>query len=112
MAREQIGELEELVLLAVGSLMDEAYAVTILQIIIENTARRLDVTSIHSVLRRLERKGLVTSEMGGATAVRGGRRKKYFSLTRAGRSVLDDTMAVRIRLYDQLPKLTFALPRL
>ncbi len=112
MAREQIGELEELVLLAVGSLLDNAYAVTVLQTIVENTDRRLDVTSIHSVLRRLERKGLVNSEMGGATAVRGGRRKKYFSLTRAGRNVLDDTMAVRARLYNQLPKLTFALPKL
>ena len=112
MAREQIGELEELVLLAVGSLLDDAYAVTILQTIVENTDRRLDVTSIHSVLRRLERKGLVNSEMGGATAVRGGRRKKYFSLTRAGRNILDETMAVRARLYNQLPRLTFALPRL
>lgn len=112
MAREQIGELEELVLLAVGSLLDNAYAVTVLQTIVENTDRRLDVTSIHSVLRRLERKGLVNSEMGGATAVRGGRRKKYFSLTRAGRNVLDDTMTVRARLYNQLPKLTFALPKL
>ncbi len=112
MAREQIGELEELVLLAVGSLLDNAYAVTILETILENTERRLDVTSVHSVLRRLERKGLVTSEMGGATAVRGGRRKKYFSLTRAGRSVLDDIMAVRVRLYNQLPKLTFTLPGL
>ena len=112
MAREQIGELEELVLLAVGALLDDAYAVTILQTIVENTDRRLDVTSIHSVLRRLERKGLVNSEMGGATAVRGGRRKKYFSLTRAGRSILDETMAVRARLYNQLPRLTFALPRL
>ena len=112
MAREQIGELEELVLLAVGSLLDDAYAVTILQTIVENTDRRLDVTSIHSVLRRLERKGFVNSEMGGATAVRGGRRKKYFSLTRAGRSILDETMAVRARLYNQLPRLTFALPRL
>ena len=57
MQRNHIGELEELVLLAVGSLRDEAYAVTILKVIVEHTGRKLDVTAVHSVLRRLEKKG-------------------------------------------------------
>lgn len=109
MQRAHIGELEELVLLSVGSLVGDAYAVNILKLIKEHTNRKLDVTAIHSVLRRLEKKGYVSSEMGGATAVRGGRRKKYFLLSQAGRRVLDENMLVRSTLYNQIPKLTFGL---
>ncbi len=102
MKRESLGELEELVLLTVGSLNNEAYAVAILEEIKNQAARNPDVTAIHSVLRRLESKGYVTSTMGGATADRGGRRKRFFSLTVAGRKVIDDTMLVRMALYKKL----------
>ncbi len=112
MERTQVGELEELVLLAVGSLLDEAYAVSILKVIKEHTNRNIDVTAIHSVLRRLEKKGLVSSQMGGATSKRGGRRKKFFSLSQTGRKVLDEIMLVRSTLYNKLPKITFILPRI
>ncbi len=108
MRGEHIGELEELVLLAVGSLLDKAYAVAILDVIKQSTNRTLDVTAIHAVLRRLEKKGLVSSSMGGATAERGGRRKRYFTLSQSGRQVLDDVMSVRMALYNKMPKLTFA----
>ncbi len=96
-----------MVLLSVGSLYEEAYAVTILEVIKEYTQRILDITAIHSVLRRLEDKGFITSTMGGATKERGGRRKKFFTLSQAGRSVLDETMEVRAALYNKLPKLIF-----
>ena len=59
MRGEQLGELEELVLLTVGSLYEKAYAVAILEEIVNNTSRKMDVTAIHSVLRRLEKKGFV-----------------------------------------------------
>ncbi len=108
MKRESIGELEELVLLTVGSLTSEAYAVLILNEIKENTGRKMDVTAIHSVLRRLEKKGLVNSSMGGATKERGGRRKRFFVLNQAGRRVLDETMSLRIELYNKIPKLAFS----
>ncbi|MFY0687853.1 MAG: helix-turn-helix transcriptional regulator [Cyclobacteriaceae bacterium] len=108
MKGETIGELEELVLLTVGGLLTDAYAVKILEEITQKTNRRLDVTTIHSVLRRLESKGFVTSEMKGATQERGGRRKRYFTLTIAGRGVLDEIMSLRTELYDRLPNLTFS----
>ena len=107
MRGEQIGELEELVLLTIGSLYQEAYAVAILDEIKLNTKRSLDVTAVHSVLRRLEKKGFVISEMGGATKNRGGRRKRLFRLTQAGRTVLDQNMELRLALYNKLPKLSF-----
>lgn len=108
MKGEHIGELEELVLLTVGALNREAYAVLIMEEIKNNSSRTMDVTAIHSVLRRLEKKGLVASEMGGATAERGGRRKRFFTLTIAGRKVLDETMSLRMSLYSKLPRLTFS----
>lgn len=108
MRGEQLGELEELVLLTVGSLYEQAYAVAILEEITNNTQRKMDVTAIHSVLRRLEKKGYVNSEMGGATKERGGRRKRFFILTQAGRKVLDETMELRLSLYNKMPKLTFS----
>ncbi len=108
MKGEHIGELEESVLLTVGSLFEEAYAVNIMDQIHINTSRKIDVTAVHSVLRRLEKKGLVTSEMGGSTAERGGRRKRFFKLTKSGRLVLDQTMELRTALYNKLPRLTFS----
>ena len=111
MKGEHLGELEELVLLTVGSLVNEAYAVVILEEIKSNTKRSMDVTAIHSVLRRLEKKGFVSSEMGGASKERGGRRKRFFTLTKAGRRVLDESMELRYALYQKLPKLTFSIAR-
>lgn len=111
MKGEHLGELEELVLLTVGSLVNEAYAVVVLEEIKTNTKRSMDVTAIHSVLRRLEKKGYVSSEMGGASKERGGRRKRFFTLTRAGRRVLDQSMELRYSLYQKLPKLTFSIAR-
>lgn len=108
MKGESIGELEELVLLTVGALLEDAYAVAILDELNEKANRQMDVTAIHSVLRRLEKKGMVTSEMRGATQERGGRRKRYFSLAPAGRRVLDQSMAIRMELYQKLPSLTFS----
>ncbi len=111
MKGEHLGELEELVLLTVGTLVKEAYAVIILEEIKSNTRRKMDVTAIHSVLRRLEKKGFVSSEMGGASKERGGRRKRFFTLTKAGRKVLDESMELRYSLYQKLPKLTFSAIR-
>ena len=108
MQRESIGELEEFVLLAVGSLSDHAYAIAILEAIQDHTGRSLDVTSIHSVLRRLAKKGYVKSSMGGATKERGGRRKRLFTLTQAGRALIDDIMSARLALYNKISQAPFS----
>ena len=102
MKGESIGELEELVLLTIGSLRAECYAIVILKEIQQHARRTLDVTAIHSVLRRLEKKGYVQSKMGGATSERGGRRKRLFSLTTIGRSALEQSMQLRITLYNRM----------
>lgn len=102
-----LGELEELILLTVGALFDEAYGVAVMDEIERQTGRSINVSAAHAVLRRLEDKGFVTSRMGGATNERGGRRKRYFTLTAVGKKALDDSFAFRNELYSRIPQMIF-----
>jgi len=99
-----IGELEELILLVVGILGDDAYAVGVLKEIRDQTGREVNISGIHAVLARLEEKGWLNSSMGGASKVRGGRRKRFYTLTSAGREMLDQVRSMRENLYAQLPQ--------
>lgn len=80
MGREALGEFEQLVLLAVARLGDEAYTVPICEEIEARAGREVSHAAVYVALRRLEDKGLVSSELGGTTAERGGRSKRYFRL--------------------------------
>lgn len=102
-----LGELEELVLLTVGSLTDNAYGVSVMDEIKSQTGRDLNVSAIHAVLKRLENKGFVKSHMGGATNERGGRRKRMFLLTASGKRALDESMQYRMDLYKRIPDISF-----
>jgi PadR family transcriptional regulator PadR len=82
------GELETLILMAVVRLGEGAYGVSIGDEIAARTGRRLTRGAIYSALRRLEAKGLIDGRLGEATSERGGRAKRYFSLTPAGRDAL------------------------
>lgn len=94
-----LSEFEELILLAVGIRHDDAYAFTIKQALEEHAGREVALASVHTALYRLENNGYVASEMGGATAERGGRRKRLFRLTHAGWAALRDQQAVRARMW-------------
>lgn len=102
-----LGEFEELALLTVGALFDEAYGVAIMDEIGEKTGRKVNISAVHEVLKRLEKKGFVQSRMGGATNERGGRRKRFFTLTLEGKKALDHSIGLRNELYNSIPKLTF-----
>ena len=102
-----LGELEELVLLTVGSLFDEAYGVAVMDEVKEKAGRDMNISAIHAVLRRLEEKGLLKSRMGGSTNERGGRRKRYFTLTREGKHALDQSISLRASLYQKIPDITY-----
>lgn len=99
-----LGELEELILLTVGVLYKEAYGVAVMEEVEKQTGRKLNISAVHSVLTRLEEKGFVKSEMGGSTEERGGRRKRIFNLTAAGKKSLEDINTMRSQLYNQIPK--------
>ena len=101
-----LGEFEELVLLTVGALNPEAYGVAIMDEIKNETGRSVNISAIHSALRRLDEKGFVKSHMGGATNERGGRRKRYFELTSFGKKALDEAQSLRMKLYNRIPDIS------
>lgn len=103
MKGSHLGEFEELVLLVVGILQDEAYGVSVAEEIERQTGRSVSLSPVHSALYRLEEKGFVKSELGGATQARGGRRKRIYYITSAGRAAVDEVHLLRNRLWNMLP---------
>jgi len=101
-----IGELEELVLLIVGILYRDAYGVAVMDEIAKQTGRNLNISAVHAVLTRLEDKNLLVSKMSDPTGERGGRRKRIFSLTAAGKQALEETNEMRNQLFKQIPNVT------
>ncbi|MFT5144834.1 MAG: PadR family transcriptional regulator PadR [Rhodothermales bacterium] len=101
-----LGEFEELVLLMVGVMYAEAYGVALQKGIEEQTGRSVKISAVHSALQRLARKGHVTSQMGGASASRGGRRKRLFNLTDSGKKVIEHRRQERVKLWEMMPRLT------
>jgi DNA-binding PadR family transcriptional regulator len=98
-----LGELEELVMLTVGILHPEAYGVNVMDEIEKQAGRSLNISAIHSVLSRLEEKGLLKSKMSEPTEERGGRSKRIFLLTAAGKRSLGEANEMRNQLFKQIP---------
>jgi len=102
MRRSDLGEFEEVVLLAVAALSPGAYSVVIAEELERETGNAVSTGAVHAALQRLEQKGYLRSELGEATAERGGRRKRLFTVTALGGRVLSDVRAVRNRLWDRI----------
>ena len=105
MQRINIGEFEELVLLVVAILDANAYGISVMEEIVNQTDRKINISAVHSALDRLEGKGFLDSHIGGATKERGGRRKHYFKITVAGQKSLSFIKEQRNKLHDQIPNL-------
>jgi|GEM_PF-67590 len=105
MSKEYLGEFEELVLTMVGILGEEAYGNAIVTNIKDRLGREVNLSAVHVTLYRLEDKGLVKSGMGGATNARGGRRKRIFTITNAGISLLRSMKEARMDLWKLIPQL-------
>lgn len=108
-AKEYLGEFEELVLTMVGILGEEAYGNSIVEEIGNRLKREVNLSAVHVTLYRLEDKGLVKSAMGGATETRGGRRKRIFRVTNAGLSMLKAMKEARQELWRMLPQLNISI---
>ncbi|WP_462249645.1 PadR family transcriptional regulator [Ekhidna sp.] len=107
MKRVTIGEFEELCLLMVGVLHEDAYGVSVKDEIVKRTGRNVTISSIHSTLVRLEKKGLLKSYMGGANEIRGGRAKRIFEMTSAGKQMVTEARELRNQLWTDIPKLVW-----
>ena len=102
----RIGEFEEIVLLTVGILGDEAYGVNIRNDIKSRLDRKVSVGALQVALRRMEDKGYLTSKKGESTSKRGGRPKLYFQLTALGHNALVFSRETRNQLWDAMPPFT------
>ena len=103
MRRTYLGEFEEVVLLMVAILDGEAYGVTVSQTLEEHTGRIVTFGTVHNTLIRLEEKGFVSSQLGGATNERGGRRKRIFQVTALGSRALQEIQQLRQELWQMMP---------
>lgn len=102
MKRASLGEFEEIVLLTVMLLEGNAYGVTILHQIIEQTGRSVRLNQVHASLQRLEDKGMIKSKMSAPTHERGGRRKRLFTTTFYGQKTLEEIQSVRANLWGMI----------
>src|SRR6478736_7235131 len=102
-----LGEFEELVLLSVGILFEDAYGLAIADELEKQTERSVMISSVHKALVRLEEKGYLNSHLGGATETRGGRDKRLYTLTQSGIKVLNQSKELRNSMYKQVPRIVW-----
>ena len=102
-----LGEFEELVLLTVAALINDAYSVAVCDELERHTKRSTKLGVVHAVLNRLEEKGFVKSKLGEATKTRGGKRKRFYTVTVPGKTALVKSREMRDQLWNKIP--AFAL---
>jgi PadR family transcriptional regulator, regulatory protein PadR len=102
-----LGEFEEIVLLTIALLYNDAYSVAVLEALGERLGRPVSLGVVHRTMQRLEEKKLVHSQFGEASAERGGRRKRLFVVTMAGEEALREARRIRNELWDGISETAF-----
>ena len=97
---KMITRTEEMILLAVLNLKQDAYLVSIQNYLVDMSKKKWSMTSVHLPLNRLEKHKYLDSRLGGATAVRGGRRKKIYSVTSSGLEALNEYRDLSNKLWN------------
>ena len=95
---DPLGSLEHIVLLAVMRLGSDAYGMTVRREIEGATGRDISIGAVYATLVRLESKGFIKSYAGEPTAERGGRAKRYFSMTADGKGALRNTHEIILKM--------------
>ena len=95
-----LGDLEELVLLSVLRLGEDAHGGRVREQLIENANRSVSISTVYVTLMRLEEKGYVHSWKGEPSASRGGKAKRFFELRPEGVEALESTRAARDRMWE------------
>lgn len=107
MKGSNLGELEELIMLNVALLFDEAYGVAIMKEIKTRCNRSISISTVHAALARLQEKGFVSSRYAGESTERGGRRKHLFRVTMAGQKALEEVRSQRNNIWNEIPSIAF-----
>ena len=107
MKKYQLGEFEELVVLAIGILNNEAYSVSIKDELESRLSRTVSMGALHTALIRLQHKGYIKSYDGESTEERAGRPKKYFQITALGKRAMEYVRDTRNELWKAIPNAAF-----
>lgn len=109
MQGKYLGEFQEIIMLAILVLDDNAYGVSIKKELKKRLNRDCSRGALHTALMRLQEKGLITSEMGGADAKRGGRRKRYYTVTNKGKVALKEAKDMRDQMWQAIPNFSLKI---
>ena len=96
---EHLGDLEELVLLSVLRLGEDAHGGTVKDELVAQAGRSVSVSTVYVTLMRLEEKGYVRSWMGESSGTRGGKAKRHFEVRPEGVAALEAVRSVRDRMW-------------
>ena len=104
MKKYQLGEFEEIVILTIAILNQDAYSVAIKEEIESRLSRSVSMGALHTALNRLENKGYIKSLAGEGTEERRGRPKRYFEITAMGKRAMQHAKETRDHLWSAIPK--------
>jgi PadR family transcriptional regulator, regulatory protein PadR len=107
MKKYQLGEFEEIVILTIAILYNEAYGVSIKEEIEKRLSRTVSMGALHAALVRLEDKDYIKSFAGESTEERAGRPRHYFQVTALGKKAMAWTKETRNELWKAIPKIVF-----
>lgn len=102
---KNLGYLEETILLLILTMEDEAYGYSVSEAYERHMNKSISISAIHTAMSRMEKKGFIKSYMGGATAERGGRRKRLFEATEKGKAAIREIKDNRQKLWNLIPGL-------
>lgn len=105
MSKEHLGEFEEVVLLMIILLKEDAYGLAIRKALKEHASRNVTIGAVHGTVNRLQSKGYIESHLGGASESRGGRHKRLFTITSAGKQILQKSKEMKLSLWGKIPEL-------
>lgn len=108
----QLGEFEEVVMLTVGLLYNEAYGVAIKNEIENRLNRSVSVGALQTALQRLEKKGFLKSREGEGSQERAGRPKRFYNITALGKKALEYAKTTREELWQAIPNVAWDLNKI
>lgn len=100
-----LGEFQEMVLLTILILDEEAYGAKIQNQLSDQLGRTISRGTLHTAFTRLEEKNFIESTYGGATSERGGRRKRFYTVTNLGKTALTDARTIRDQMWSLVPEI-------
>ena len=109
MKGSHLGEFEEIVMLAIAALGEEAYGLAIKKELEEQSQRKITLSAVHASCNRLETKGFLASDFGEKSQKRGGKRKKIYSVTIQGQQALFEAHELRMRMWKRIPSTRFQI---